>query len=94
MVTKNQHLLIFGDFGKIFDFLPDFGDLKSWGNRQTQKKIVFFQQVEKCMTVHNDSYILKNASKYQMDAIFAIKIFWLFGYQKPEDFYPRFIGPL
>ena len=42
---KKQHLMIFDDFGKIFDFWPNLGFFETnlwvfqiFGNRQTQKK--------------------------------------------------------
>ena len=62
---KNQHLLIFDDFGKIFDFWPnlEFFEAYLWvfktvGNRQTQKN--FFYQVEKSIqiTIHILKYAL------------------------------------
>jgi len=85
--------LIFDDFGKKFDFPPNLGVFEGnlWvfkivGNRQTAKKNFF--QVEKFMEIMFN--ILKYASECQIDAIFAIKIFWLLGTRsqstkKPED---------
>ena len=79
---KNQHLLFFDDFGKIFDFLPNLdvfeGHLWNFeivGNRQTQKK--FFLETDKFMEIMFN--ILKYASECQIDAIFAIKSDWLLG---------------
>ena len=74
---KNQHLLFFDDFGKIFDFLPNLdvfeGHLWNFeivGNRQTQKN---FLETDKLMEI--TFHILKYASECQIDTIFVIKIF-------------------
>ena len=44
---KNQHLFIFDDFGKNFDFWPNLEfylwGFKIVGNRQTQKKTIFIK---------------------------------------------------
>jgi len=50
------------------------------GNRQTPKKNFF--QVDKFMQIMFK--ILTYASECQIDAIFAIKSFWVLG-KKPED---------